>query len=78
GIQDYLHTKQRLGQLVARIGKIEQNVELTAIAQVQKLGFSPKDVKHILVSHLDFDHAGGISDFPNATVHILSNEYNAA
>ena len=78
GIQDYLHTKQRLGQLVARIGKIEQNLELTAIAQIQKLGFSPKDVKHILVSHLDFDHAGGISDFPNATVHILSNEYNAA
>ncbi len=35
-------------------------------------------MKHILVSHLDLDHAGGISDFPQATIHILSSEYNAA
>ena len=77
GIQDYLHTKQRLGSFVARFGRIEHHLELSAIAQIQQLGFSPKDVKHILISHLDFDHAGGISDFPQATVHVLSNEYNA-
>ena len=77
GVQDYLHTKQRLGSLVSRLGRIENNLELTAIAQIQRLGFSPQDVRHILVSHLDFDHAGGISDFPHATVHVLSSEYNA-
>lgn len=76
GVQDYLHTKARLGNLVSRLGRIENNLELTALAQIQNLGFSPKDVKHILISHLDFDHAGGISDFPHATVHILSSEYN--
>lgn len=77
GIQDYLHPKQRLGRITTKIGRIENNLELSAIAQVQKLGFKPCDVKHILVSHLDFDHAGGISDFPQATVHVMSNEYNA-
>lgn len=77
GVQDYLHTQARLGNLVSRLGRIENNLELTALAQIQNLGFSPKDVKHILISHLDFDHAGGISDFPHATVHILSSEYNA-
>lgn len=77
GVQDYLHTKARLGNLVSRLGRIENNLELTALAQIQNLGFSSKDVKHILISHLDFDHAGGISDFPHATVHILSSEYNA-
>lgn len=30
------------------------------------------------MTHLDFDHAGGISDFPHATVHVLATEYNAA
>lgn len=78
GVQDYLHTRQRLGGLIARAGRIEQNLALTATAQIQRLGFQPKDVKHILISHLDFDHAGGISDFPHATVHVLSTEYNAA
>ncbi len=77
GVQDYLHTQARLGNLVSRLGRIENNLELTALAQIQHLGFSSKDVKHILISHLDFDHAGGISDFPHATVHILSSEYNA-
>lgn len=78
GIQDYLHTKKRLGAVLNRFGAIKSDLTLTAIAQIQQLGFKPSDVKHILVSHLDFDHAGGISDFPNATIHILSNEFNAA
>lgn len=78
GMQDYLHTEQRLGRLTAKIARIQHDLSLSAIAQIQQLGFQPSDVKHILLSHLDFDHAGGISDFPNATVHVLSSEYNAA
>ena len=78
GIQDYLNPKQRLGNAVTRMGAIQFDFNLTAIAQIQQLGFQPTDVRHIFVSHLDFDHAGGISDFPHATVHILSTEYNAA
>ena len=78
GIQDYLNPKQRLGNAVTRMGAIQFDFNVTAIAQIQQLGFQPTDVRHIFVSHLDFDHAGGISDFPHATVHILSTEYNAA
>lgn len=77
GIQDYLHLQQRLGKIISKFGALQNNLNLTAIAQIQKLGFKPSDVKHILVSHLDFDHAGGISDFPHATVHILASEFNA-
>jgi glyoxylase-like metal-dependent hydrolase (beta-lactamase superfamily II) len=50
----------------------------TAIEQVRALGFSPDDVKHIVVTHLDLDHAGGISDFPNAKVHVHAREHAAA
>ena len=42
------------------------------------LGFSPDDVRHIVLTHLDFDHAGGIEDFPNARVHVLAREREAA
>lgn len=77
GVQDYLHPKKRLGALISTLGTIQSNINLTAISQIQRLGFKPSDVKHILVTHLDFDHAGGISDFPNAMVHILSSEFNA-
>jgi glyoxylase-like metal-dependent hydrolase (beta-lactamase superfamily II) len=52
--------------------------EETAVAQLRKLGFKPDDVRHIVVTHLDFDHAGALPDFPAAQVHIYDAELNAA
>ncbi len=53
-------------------------IEETAYSQIQSLGFDPNNVKHIVLTHLDFDHAGGISDFPDARVHVLAAELQAA
>lgn len=50
----------------------------TALAQVQALGFKPQDVRDIVVTHLDFDHAGALADFPHATVHVHAPELAAA
>lgn len=50
----------------------------TAIAQVAALGFDPRDVRHVIVTHLDLDHAGGLPDFPHADVHVLELERSAA
>lgn len=52
--------------------------EETAIRQVEALGFRASDVRHIIATHLDFDHAGGLEDFPNATVHVMAREYDDA
>lgn len=49
----------------------------TAAAQVRALGFEPADVRHIVLTHLDLDHAGGLVDFPHATVHINARELRA-
>jgi glyoxylase-like metal-dependent hydrolase (beta-lactamase superfamily II) len=46
----------------------------TAVAQVRALGHDPGDVRHVLVTHLDLDHAGGLADFPNAEVHVHAAE----
>jgi glyoxylase-like metal-dependent hydrolase (beta-lactamase superfamily II) len=50
----------------------------TAIARVQALGFAARDVRHVVVTHLDLDHAGGIADFPDATIHVHAREHAAA
>lgn len=50
----------------------------SAVEQVRALGFDPADVRHILITHLDFDHAGGLADFPQATVHLTAREHEAA
>lgn len=50
----------------------------TAIRQVESLGYRAEDVRHIVATHLDFDHAGGLEDFPAATVHVMAREYDDA
>jgi glyoxylase-like metal-dependent hydrolase (beta-lactamase superfamily II) len=50
----------------------------TAIRQVTRLGFDPADVRHVVVTHLDVDHCGGLPDFPEARVHVLRAELDAA
>jgi glyoxylase-like metal-dependent hydrolase (beta-lactamase superfamily II) len=46
----------------------------TAAHQLELLGYSRDDVRHIVITHLDVDHAGGLSDFPAAQVHLTSAE----
>ena len=50
----------------------------TAVGQVEAKGFSAADVLHIVLTHMDFDHIGGIADFPEATVHTTADEYDWA
>lgn len=50
----------------------------TAIAQIAALGLDPAAVRHIVITHLDLDHAGGISDFPAARIHLHAREHAAA
>ncbi|HEY5119241.1 MAG TPA: MBL fold metallo-hydrolase [Anaerolineales bacterium] len=51
--------------------------EETAVRQIAKLGFDPADVKHIILTHMHLDHAGGLPDFPQATIHLSSGELDA-
>lgn len=51
--------------------------EETAYEQIIAMGFDPRDVRHIILTHLDFDHAGGIDDFPWAQVHVMKAEREA-
>jgi glyoxylase-like metal-dependent hydrolase (beta-lactamase superfamily II) len=70
--------KRWLGRFFAIFANPEPLPELAAVRQVERLGFKAADVKHIFVTHLDLDHAGGIPDFPAAKVHIYGVEHDAA
>jgi glyoxylase-like metal-dependent hydrolase (beta-lactamase superfamily II) len=49
-----------------------------AVNQVGRLGFDPHDVRHIVLTHFDADHTGGIADFPWAAVHLTAAENQAS
>lgn len=49
-----------------------------AVRQIARLGLDPRDVRHVVLTHLDPDHAGALGDFADATVHVYDAEYRAA
>ncbi len=49
-----------------------------AFHQIAALGHNPADVKHAVMTHLDFDHAAGLVDFPGAKVHLSATEAAAS
>jgi glyoxylase-like metal-dependent hydrolase (beta-lactamase superfamily II) len=78
GVDD-VYDSRRLGPLFSRamaIGAARRPVP--ALPQVEALGFRREDVRHIVLTHLDFDHAGGLPDFPQAKVHVHAQEKDAA
>lgn len=69
---------QRLPRAFRALTKPALRHEETALAQLKRLGFARHEVTDIVVTHLDLDHAGGLSDFPDATVHVHAAERDAA
>jgi len=78
GTNDVLHPADTLGEEWVTLAGPVLGLEETALHQLRKLGHGPEDVRHIVLTHLDRDHAGGLADFPQATVHVLGAEYEAA
>jgi glyoxylase-like metal-dependent hydrolase (beta-lactamase superfamily II) len=78
GVDD-IHDSRRLGPLFASAMAIDATMtQMAALPQVEALGFRREDVRHIVLTHLDFDHAGGLADFPQAKVHVDAKEKDAA
>ena len=77
GLDDMRNTRQ-LGRIFDTLFRPQAREADTAIEQVRALGHSPEDVRHIIATHLDVDHAGGLPDFPDAQVHVIGAELQAA
>jgi glyoxylase-like metal-dependent hydrolase (beta-lactamase superfamily II) len=77
GIEDARNPRQ-LGGAFRLLMNPQPREQTTALRQLEALGFAAGDVRQIVTTHLDLDHAGGLPDFPDAEVHLLSGELEAA
>ncbi|WP_257461862.1 MBL fold metallo-hydrolase [Archangium lipolyticum] len=79
GLEDVRNPRQRLSPIFLDfLCRPQLNEAMTAVRQIERLGFKAEDVRHIVLTHLDFDHAGGLDDFPAARVHVMAAEADAA
>lgn len=77
GLDDIAEPGRRIGPTRHLIKPVLDAGE-TAARQVEQLGFHREDVRHIVLTHFDVDHIGGLSDFPHARVHITAAEASGA
>lgn len=79
GRNDYRDMSGRLGWEFNRLyARPLIDPSLAAVEQIKALGLDPHDVRHIVQTHLDLDHVGGLADFPDALVHVHATELAAA
>lgn len=76
GLSDRARTEPEhyVGWLGTQLDMIEMDEGQTLRAQMRAAGLDPADVAFVVISHLHYDHTGGISDFPNAVVVVSQAE----
>ena len=67
-----------VGQIFHTTARPKYDMAETAWQQIRRLGYRIDDVRHIVLTHLDVDHAGGLRDFPKAKIHLHRVEMEAA
>jgi len=77
GLHDVRRPQERVGREAIEAAGFQFSEAETAVRIIEGLGLDPADVQHILLTHGDPDHAGGLADFPQATVHISVEEHAA-
>ncbi|MDZ4817894.1 MAG: MBL fold metallo-hydrolase [Planctomycetota bacterium] len=74
GLLEVASPAERLGKALIDMAGFQFNEHDTAVRRIEQLGFQREQVQDIVMTHLDPDHAGGLADFPDATVHVAEEE----
>ena len=57
---------------------ITQGKDESIRAQLLKLGLTPDDIGHVLITHLHYDHVDDLLEYKNAKVHVGRKEWEGA
>lgn len=73
-----LDPKQNFGRLGASINGFRMDHDQAIAVQLRNRGVDPADVGVIVMTHLHWDHASGVSEFPDATFVVDGREWAGA
>lgn len=74
GLLDVRDPIGRLGRELVEGAGFQFNERDTAARRLEAQGIRTDTVRHIILTHGDPDHAGGLADFPGAQVHLAQEE----
>ena len=67
-----------LGRAMARMTRARLEPGLSIPAQLRERGIDARTLQTVILTHLHFDHASGISEYPQATFVLAEREWHAA
>ena len=67
-----------LGRLMARLSRARVDPDKTITAQLRERGIDARQLGTVILTHLHFDHASGIAEYPAATFVLSEREWEAA
>jgi N-acyl homoserine lactone hydrolase len=70
--------RDNLGRAAARMYDIAMRPEQAIPAQLEALGVDAHGVRAVVMTHLHYDHASGVAQFPQATFVVSRAEWEAA
>jgi len=71
GAQDFGDPAKRLGlAFTYGFGRPRRDPALIAGAQIRARTHDPRDVRHIVLTYMEFYHVGGLVDFPHARAYM--------
>jgi glyoxylase-like metal-dependent hydrolase (beta-lactamase superfamily II) len=74
GLAEMQYPTELLGEQLYRGWGFYAAPRYAARVQLEQRGVNPRDIGHVVLTHADVDHAGGLVDFPDATVHLAAEE----
>ena len=75
GLHDVADPLGRVGAAAIAAAGFQFHSADTAVRQLERLGYDPAAVRHVVLTHADADHVGGLADFPHADVHLSAEEH---
>ena len=70
--------KQSFGRFGAAINTFRMNHDQAIAVQLRARGVEPAQIGVVVMTHLHWDHASGVSEFPDATFVVDGREWEAA
>lgn len=75
GLLDIARPLERIGRPLVDMAGFQFDEADSAVRHIENLGFRVADVAHVVLTHGDPDHTGGLADFPHARVHVAEEEH---
>jgi N-acyl homoserine lactone hydrolase len=75
--RDFISNPERLGPAAA-YWEITMEEDDHLAAQLATMGLEPGQIRHAAISHLHYDHSGGVGELPNAAIYVQEEELRFA